>query len=142
MISVTELEGFLPHRAPMVWVDFVVPSMEDSGECIVILDEEKLYFSNGEVRQSAYIEMMAQSFGFINAYREKVAGNDQMLKDAFLVGFEKVSYGDYLPKNGDKLSIQISLNRQIGPVSYINGLITNEDKSITYCGATLKLFSN
>ncbi|OUR99684.1 hypothetical protein A9Q84_01275 [Halobacteriovorax marinus] len=142
MIAVKELEGFLPHRSPMVWIDYVIPSIGDSGECVVVLDESKMYFTKGELRQSSYIELMAQSFGFINAHREQLAGRTEMLDQAFLVGFDKVFYEDAMPKVGDKLIVSVTLNRQVGPVSYINGVITNEDKSVKYCSATLKLFSN
>ncbi len=141
MIDVSELKDFLPHREPMVWVDQVLEANGDSGTCLVEIKEDSLYLSDSTVRQSSYIEWMAQSFGYINAYNSQKEDSKKKLEKAFLVGFEKVSFEETVPKVGDEIIIKIQLTRVIGPISYVQGIIYSKDESVKFCEAVIKLFA-
>lgn len=51
----------------MVWIDEVIAVDTEGGECQVRLKRDALYMSTDGVRQSAMIEWLAQSLGYIRA---------------------------------------------------------------------------
>jgi predicted hotdog family 3-hydroxylacyl-ACP dehydratase len=142
MTPVKDLLGFLPHSDQMVWIDYVLEAHAEGGVSMVIVDEAKHYYSDVGVRQSSFIEWMAQGFGFVNAQFVKEGNLESTIKNAFLVGFNNVIFSETLPHAGEALIITTTHKRTIGPISYIDGKVESKDSGKIYCEAQLKLFSN
>ncbi|MEA9357191.1 hypothetical protein SHI21_13280 [Bacteriovorax sp. PP10] len=142
MTSTQDLAGFLPHQGHMVWIDYVVEANETGGTCLVIVDKNKYYFGEEQVRQSSFIEWMAQGFGFSNALKVKQGLAQGSVTNAFLVGFNNVKFGDTLPQEAEELLITTNATRSIGPITYIEGKVQSKVSGVIYCEAQLKLFSN
>jgi len=115
LMSVKELEAYMPHRAPMVWIDEVLSASESGGTCTICLKEDGLYFSEGRLRVSSLIEFMAQGFGYILTAHtklklEKEGKAFETKTEAFLVsirGFEALQSLEAI-KAGDTLEIKVS----------------------------------
>lgn len=137
MISTKELGGFLPHEGEMVWVDSVV----SPGVCLIKADKKKHYFSEGVVRQSAYIEWIAQAYGFSMAYEQHLLDQSHKLCSAYLVSFNKAKFSHESILDQDEIIVEVSLIKKMDEISAINGKIYSSDKGILYCEATVKVFS-
>ncbi len=141
MIPVSEFSAYLPHRDQGVWVDYVLSAKDNGGECLVKLDPTKNYFSDRGLRQTAFIEWMAQSFGFVNALHCRQNQSQQALEKAFLVAVEKMTFAEKLPVAGDDLIVSVKHVRSVGPISYVEGRVYSQKSDLTYCEAVIKLFS-
>ena len=143
MTSTQNLLGFLPHQGDMIWIDYVIESHDTGGTCLVIVNKYKHYFGEEELRQSSFIEWMAQGFGFLNALKVKQGKAAQgAVTNAFLVGFNNVTFGQILPQESEELLIITNATRSIGPITYIEGKVQSKESGIVYCEALLKLFCN
>lgn len=140
MIHISEFKNILPHQGQMLWVDYIVSAREDGGECLIKLDKSKHYFSENGLRQTAYIEWMAQGFGFVSAMYHS-QNNHQSIEKAFLVAIEKMSFSEIMPVEGDEVMVEVKHIRTVGPLSYVEGRVYLKEKDLTYCRGLLKLFS-
>ncbi|MBX2994195.1 MAG: hypothetical protein KF681_05225 [Bdellovibrionaceae bacterium] len=140
-VPTSELSAYLPHRAPMVWIDEVTAYGPEGGEALVHLKPEGLYFSNGELRPSSLIEFMAQGQGFVGACHVRDQNVVQTPKRAFLVAVTKAEFGDAIPKvrAGDTLRVEVGPSRQLGEIHVFKGSVTTSSGDLL-CSAQLKVF--
>lgn len=141
MTPVHQLYEFLPHRDEMVWIDFVIAADAEAGSCLVVVDAKKHYAATDGVRPSAFVEWMAQSFGYASAHYARSSGSSSKVEKAFLVGLERVTFSPSVPQAGDEVVVEIKLVRKIGPVSYVEGKVSDRKSKSVYSEAMLKLFS-
>jgi predicted hotdog family 3-hydroxylacyl-ACP dehydratase len=66
-IDVSELEPFLPHRGPMVWVHQIRQVDSRGGEALIYLDSKAHCMDREKLRPSSVIEWIAQTYGFVSA---------------------------------------------------------------------------
>lgn len=139
-IQIDKLIEALPHRGPMVWVDQVLKAGPEGGETLIILDPDKHYFDNKQIRQSSYIEWMAQSYGYVQAaYGAQTGEVPSPDRRVFLVGLRQITFYPIDFKGIERLKICVQRTRQIGPVSFIQGKVLTLGKEII-CEGELKLF--
>jgi predicted hotdog family 3-hydroxylacyl-ACP dehydratase len=139
LICTTELSEFLPHSGEMVWIDQVI----SPGVCLVKVDREKHYFSQGVVRQSAYIEWIAQSYGFSRAYEKHLdGGKSNSLSKAYLVSFNKAVFSEQSIKDQDEVIVEVSLVKELDDISVVSGKVFSRDKKVMFCEAFVKLYAN
>lgn len=141
MNHVSNLSESLPHRDHMVWIDYVMEAHEDGGVCLVTVDPQKHYFSDSGVRQSAFIEWMAQGYGFVCAEYYAKLDVKQTLEKAFLVGVEKMNFSGKMPVAGEEILISVKKIRMVGPISYVEGKISSRKTGMVYTESVIKLFS-
>ena len=103
--------------------------------------QKKHYFEQGHFKLSAFIEFMAQSYALVLAHSYKKNPNAK-LKNAFIVGLEKIEFQEDRFFHGKKLFIDTKVKNYLDPFRYIEGKVISEDESQIYCQGTLKLFSN
>ena len=141
-MDVQELESWLPHRKPMVWVKTILWSDEKGGECLIDLNEAPLSCSDGFLRPSSMIEMMAQSFGFVlSHYHYHIKSQYTGFKKTFVVSYKKVVFSPHTIKHNQMIRVKVFKEREISTIAFINGQVTSVDGSLTYCEGQLKLFS-
>ena len=144
-VSITEFESFLPHRPPAIWIHQVLDAGLDSGSCAVLYSENAPFAKNNSLLESAYLEWIAQSCGYVSAAQFKFGILTQgSLKDAFLAAVKKFEIFD-IPqnlKNGDIFEIHVRSTHKMGPVTVVEGKVyfakDNEKKLLAQ--ASLKLF--
>jgi predicted hotdog family 3-hydroxylacyl-ACP dehydratase len=144
IIPVKEIEKYLPHRPPMVWIDEVVSFSEKSGECCVRLKADALYMDGNGLRPTSCLEFIAQAYGFISVchHIHILDPNSKPLSKAFLASINNA----HLPsaealsqlRAGDELSVTVSGVRSMGPIVIFTGRITKGD--LLVCEAKMKVF--
>ncbi len=142
MIPIKELMDYLPHRDEIVWIDYVLEAREDGGTSMVIVDKNKHYFGEKELRQSSLIEWMAQGSGFVSAAYFKSMNINKTLHDAFLVGFMNATFSPNLPKESEEVLIIGKVTRVIASISYVDCSVQSRKSGEVYCSALIKLYSN
>ena len=101
-LHVRELEEWIPHRQPMVWIDEVLSADGVQGECLVRLRADALYMGpGGVIRPSSMIEWIAQGYAFVRAAQTKLhlISADIKPKRAFLVAITNARF-EYLKTPG------------------------------------------
>jgi predicted hotdog family 3-hydroxylacyl-ACP dehydratase len=143
-IPVKEIEPYLPHRPPMVWIDEVLVFSEKAGECRVVLREDGLYMGEHGLRATSCLEFIAQAYGFISVchHIHIMDPNSKPLSKAFLASIKdaKLPTPETLGRlrAGDELRVTIDGVRQMGPIVLFNGHIHSGDLLI--CEAQMKVF--
>ena len=144
LIPVKDIEKYLPHRPPMVWIDEVVSFSEKAGECRVRLQADGHYMDGLMLRSTSCLEFIAQAYGFISVCHHIyiLDPNSKPLSKAFLASMKQAILPglDILEqvKVGDQLSITISGVRQMGPIVMFKGRIQRGD--LIVCEAQMKVF--
>ena len=146
-MHVRELEEWIPHRPPMVWIDEVVTASAAEGVCRVVLRSDALYMrANGVVRPSSMIEWIAQAYAFVRAAQSKLhlISVDLKPKRAFLVAVTNARF-EYLTKpeqlTGVKvLHVRVRNERDFGPLSLVDGCVLTEAGEVL-ATAKIKVFA-
>lgn len=142
MYKVSELQGYLPHHGPMEWIDRVLHFSAGSGTCAIDIDPSSLYCVEGRFKQSSFLELIAQSFGFVIASNiKKRTGQVIPIKSAYFVGMTKVVFGESLPLLGEEVLIDVLEERRVGLISFVRGRVYSPLTKEIFCEATLKLYS-
>lgn len=141
-VKIQDLQPYMPHRAPMIWLDEVTSFSNQGGEVRVTLKADAGYMGPDGVRDSAPIEWIAQGFGYLWAC-VCVTNEDQNkanTKKAFLVAIKNADMSRVSElKAGDLVSVKMDEFRQIGPIQIIRGRVFRGDDLILEAG--LKVFS-
>lgn len=142
-MSVQTLESFLPHRGPAVWIDTVSSVDEKGGCCEVFFNPQATYSTGSTFISAAFIEWMAQSFGYVSAAQRRLGvlptqGNLQQAFLAAIKNFEIISLPTELAKN-QKILVHVSASHVVGPITLVDGRV--EIDGTTLARAQLKLFA-
>jgi predicted hotdog family 3-hydroxylacyl-ACP dehydratase len=141
VIHVDQLKSYLPHRAPMIWVDEVISVGDDSGIIAVELKEDAHYFDTVNLRNTSFIEWMAQGWGYLVGAKLLNSGKLVQPKRAFLAGVNnfEVHYNPQLIP-GDMVFVHLKLRKDLGQVMMVDGRILFGEEQACICTARLKLF--
>jgi predicted hotdog family 3-hydroxylacyl-ACP dehydratase len=145
-ISVNQLQEWMPHRPPMVWIDQVIQATKNSGECSLRIKSEGYYQSEAGVRQSSLIEWVAQSYGYVSAVQVGLGLRqvNQQPKQVFLAGLRDAQFfcrtdEDEL-RPGKLVKIRVENSREIGPLTLFDGSVISESGK-TLFKVNLKVFA-
>lgn len=146
-VSTSQLTDWLPHRGTAVWVDEVISITDNGGEGLVRLNNSANYSDGrGNIRDSSFIEWMAQSYGFICACQGLaglVSAKEKPTK-AFLVQVTDFDLSDDPSSSqiieGDWMTVRIQRTHQVGPIALVEGQVLSS-KNIVIARAKLKLFA-
>jgi predicted hotdog family 3-hydroxylacyl-ACP dehydratase len=146
-VLTSQLTAFLPHRAPMIWVDSVlgwsIGPQGVSGTCSVTLRSDQLYYDqNGELLPSAAIEWIAQSWGYVKACQAMDSGALKDIGRAFLVGVNECSVNFKGVAKNTELRVFVEEFRSLPPACIVQGRVTNIDATIIYGTAKIKVFAD
>jgi len=128
-IAAPEIQKYIPHRPPMVWIDWVTAYGPSAGECIVDIKEDALYMSPDGLRQSSLIEFIAQTYGFvwICHVTRNLDPTSKGMSVAMLAAFKDVKFAPpsvlRKVKAGDSLVCKISGIRNMGPITGFRGQV-------------------
>lgn len=146
VISVQDIWEFVPHRPPMVWVDKVTAYRSTGGETSVRLKIDGQYMNErGTLRQSSYLEFMAQSYAFTKVCHREFSGDpiNQSPKRAFLASFNEAVFAERSVidsvKPGDELQIEVAGVRAMGPIILFKGKVKRGAELL--CEGRIKIFS-
>lgn len=144
-IHARDIQHYIPHRPPMVWIDEVTEYRADGGECLITLRGDGLYMSRRGLRAPSCLEFIAQAYGFCwIAYVTRIQdpGASPMAR-AFLAAFKDANFAapERLSrvKAGDQLVVRISNRRPMGPIAAFKGEVLHQGEVIA--AAQMRTFS-
>ena len=146
--KISELQQYLPHRPPMVWVDRVleVGSNEKGvyGVCSVQKDSQRLFLNkDGKLKGSAAIEFTAQAYGYARAFYHVLNGIDNTPTKTYLTGVRSCS-ADFKSFSSEKLKdlrVGIQLTRELHPLVFIKGRIYLEGEELTLAETEVQVYA-
>jgi len=141
-IPVSELEAWVPHRLPMIWVSDVLSVSEKGGECRVVYDSGAHYASSAGLRRSSLIEWIAQAYAFTEACRRKMQGTPEGAPAAaYLVGLKQMDFFDELyPEPGDECRVTVKTLRAFYPLILFEGNVFNSQNQ-TLARGVIKVYA-
>lgn len=121
-ISTDTLLDYLPHKPPMVWIDSILEFSATGGVGLTVIKDNAHYMTNNELRRTACIEFVAQTFAFTNAATMKQNNIAYQNQRAFLAAIKDFDIRAWpeLP-SGAVLRTEVKKERQFGPISIIVG---------------------
>ncbi len=87
MEKVIEIQHYLPHRAPMLMVDYIVAMDEQKVETFFAIKKDNIFVDNGVLTEPGLIENAAQTCSAIVAKSYFVDENDDEANDVDVIGF-------------------------------------------------------
>jgi hypothetical protein len=150
-VPTSQLQDWLPHRGPAVWVDEVLSVTAEGGDCRILLKNSANYADgNGGIRESSFIEWMAQGFGYVCACQAMagIVSAQEKPKKAFLVQVSDFESNTDPESNrivgggweGDWMIARVRRTHQVGPIALVEGEIISS-KNVTVARAKLKVFA-
>ena len=138
MNSIVEnITSLLPQRPPFVMIDKLLFSGETTTRSALLVRADNIFVENGELREPGLVENIAQTAAARAGY------TSQMKNEPVLIGYIGAVSGLEileLPKTGDELITEITIENQIFEVTIISGKITCDKKLMAQC--KMKIFIN
>ena len=146
-VATRQLSDWLPHRGAAVWVDEVTWVKADEGECRIHLRQSANYADGqGHIRDSSFVEWMAQAYGFVCACQAltEIMNMSEKPKKAFLVQISDFEMSQEPAANriveGDWISVRVKRSHQVGPIALVDGVVLSS-KELVLARAKIKLFA-
>lgn len=87
MEKVIEIQHYLPHRAPMLMVDYIVAMDEQKVETFFAIKEDNIFVENGFFSEPGLVENAAQTCSAIVAKSYFVDDNEDDIEGVDVIGF-------------------------------------------------------
>ncbi|HBI00461.1 MAG TPA: ABC transporter permease [Flavobacterium sp.] len=110
--NLIEIQNYLPHRAPMLMVDYIVEFNEDEVVTVFEIKNDNLFVENSFFSEIGLIENAAQTCSSIVAKSYFIDDNHNEKEDVSVVGFIsgiKKLQVDSLPQVGNTIQTKASL---------------------------------
>ncbi len=119
-----EAISLVPHRPPMLFVDYLLKRYEDKAEARAVMVAEGICFDSVQPFPEFFIEVVAQTMAMANGYDALCAG--KKMNDGMIVGVDSFSFCN-TPVPGTLLHIIIEKTFEFGPVRIIHGEVFDGD---------------
>jgi predicted hotdog family 3-hydroxylacyl-ACP dehydratase len=137
MITEENIQALIPQKSPFVMVDKLLSFDEKVTRTGFRIQADNIFVENGEFKEPGLVENIAQTAaaraGFISKTENKPVGVGYI---GAVNGLQVYS----LPKTGDELITEITIENQIFDVTLISGKITCNGQLIAQC--KMKIFIN
>lgn len=127
-IKTSEFATWVPHRAPMIWIDEVLSASTEKGECVTYLKPDGIYREDSHITPTSCIEWVAQAFAYVRTCylletNEEAA--KPKLHEALLVGIKNAKFlfevGDAEVDSAKELYVTVDHFRAFGPIIMVRG---------------------
>ena len=132
-----EAESFLPHRAPMLFVERLIEREGDLAVAETTLPSTGIAVCNGRLLPEYFIELIAQTAALANGY--DLFCEDKPPTDGMLVGIDSFSTADKAT-TGHVVRIKTNKTFTFGPVNVIHGSIWDGDLQLA--SGEIKVWEN
>jgi hypothetical protein len=115
----------------------------EGGTCAMTVDPGGHYCDEEGLRVSSFIELMAQSFGYVRAAQLRfglITGQTPPTR-AYLVAVQDAVFREISARPGDTLEIRVSDFREFGAITAFKASVSC-DSGANLATASLKIFSN
>jgi predicted hotdog family 3-hydroxylacyl-ACP dehydratase len=121
------IEQLLPHRYPMIMIDELLTSENDSAVAIKCFDDNSYGTCDGIVAQPLLVEAMAQTVAALHGKHRQQNGMEP--SPGMLVGIDSFEF-IALAKTKHKLEIFVRIDKVLGQFRIASGTISQLDKLI------------
>lgn len=125
----------IPQKEPFIMVDELLYADETTARCRVIIREDNPLVIDGIFQEGGLLENIAQTAAAQAGY--KALAENKPLAAGF-IGSVKDFEVFALPKTGDKLITEITVEGQVFDVTIISGKVWHSDKLLASC--EMKIF--
>lgn len=144
-VKISSIAEFMPHRGSAIWVDQILSITKNEGIGQVQFDLSKPYCTNQELRKTACIEFIAQSFGYAVVLSDLLnITNVPKGQHAFIVDVRNVDFHSnseiFKMKNGEMLNIETLCTNDFGNFKVVKGKVLLRDQILA--SADMKVFIN
>lgn len=134
--EVIEIQNFLPHRAPMLMVDYILNLSETTVKTIFKIQEDNIFLKNNFFVETGMLENAAQTCSAIVGQTFFVDENKQIKENVKLIGFisgiKKVQLFN-IPKIGQTIITEAQLKSRFDGDNYcictMNCISNTEDET-------------
>ena len=137
MISVDNIQSLIPQRPPFVMIDKLVSFSETETSTAFTIKADNIFVENGIFKEPGLVENIAQTAAARAGYVSKTENKPVLVGYIGAVNNLKIFS---LPKTGNELITEITIENQIFDVTLISGKITYNDEIIAEC--KMKIFIN
>lgn len=143
-VSVRHLMPFLPHRGSAIWVDEILETRTGWGRGRVKLNPTANYFSPEGLRQTAFIEWIAQCYGYVTILNDLTG--IQFAAQAPKTFIAEIKQAQFFHSHVDfshlkEMSIEVHCTHDFGLLKVIQGKIFDAEDVLlaqvdmkVYCG--------
>ncbi|MEP7255729.1 MAG: 3-hydroxyacyl-ACP dehydratase [Ferruginibacter sp.] len=137
MIQIENIQSLIPQRPPFVMVDKLLSFSETTISTGFSIKADNIFVENGEFKEPGLVENIAQTAAARAGYISKTENKPVLVGYIGAVNNLQVYF---LPKTGDELITQITIENQIFDVTLISGKINCNGKTVAQCN--MKIFIN
>ena len=127
----------IPQRAPFVMVDKLLYSDETVTRSAFLIRADNIFVEYGYIKEPGLVENIAQTAAARAGHTSQLQNKPVALG---YIGAIKNLEIYFLPKTGDQLVTEITVQNQIFDVTLISGKITCNEKEVAKC--EMKIFIN
>ncbi len=134
---VDNIESLLPQRPPFVMIDKLLSSGETFTTTGFSIKEDNIFVEKGIFKEPGLVENIAQTAAARAGYISQTGNKPVMV--GYIAAINNLQVFA-LPKTGDELITEITVENQIFAVTLISGKITCNQQVIAQC--SMKIFIN
>jgi predicted hotdog family 3-hydroxylacyl-ACP dehydratase len=135
MVTIENIESLIPQRPPFVMVDTLLYSGETITRTGFNIRPDNIFVEAGKFKEPGLVENIAQTAAARAGYISHTAGKPVLTG---YIGAVKNLQIFSLPKTGDELITEITIENQIFDVTLISGKISCNETLIAQC--EMKIF--
>jgi predicted hotdog family 3-hydroxylacyl-ACP dehydratase len=137
MITIDNIETLIPQRPPFVMIDKLLAFSETTTTTGFGIKADNIFVQDGLFKEPGLVENIAQTAAARAGY---VSYTQNKPVQVGYIGAINNLQVFYLPKNGDELITEITIENQIFDVTLISGKITCNGQAVAQC--KMKIFIN
>ncbi len=137
MTAIDNIVDIIPQKPPFVMVDKLLAFSETTTTTGFIIKDDNIFVKNGIFREPGLVENIAQTAAARAGYVSKTENKPVLVGYIGAVNNLQVFA---LPKTGDELITEITIENQIFDVTLISGKISCNGQLVAQC--KMKIFIN
>lgn len=137
MIHIEDIQSLIPQRPPFVMIDSLLQYSETSTTTGFCIRPDNIFAENGIFKEPGLVENIAQTAAARAGY---VSQTENKPVQVGYIGAVNNLQVFSLPKTGDELITEITIENQIFDVTLISGKITCNGQLVAQC--KMKIFIN
>ena len=137
MITIDIIETLIPQRPPFVMIDKLLSLGESITTTGFTIREDNIFVEDGQFKEPGLVENIAQTAAARAGY---ISQTENKLVLVGYIGAVNSLQIFMLPKTGDELITEITIENQIFDVTLISGKITCNGLRVAQC--KMKIFIN
>lgn len=137
MINIENIQSLIPQRPPFVMIDKLISFSETNTVTTFSITTDNIFVENGLFKEPGLVENIAQTAAARAGY---VSQTENKPVQVGYIGAVNNLQVFMLPRSGDELITEITIENQIFDVTLISGKITCNGQPVAQC--KMKIFIN